>query len=133
MEIYSQLATALIVSILIPAVYVTRSVWPKRFIWIFRGGEVAVALALTLGATLRLVLILSVHDIIVYPGTFWAITTLMVLSIMSSLLWGRVSQLVRHSRGNKQNAEMGVEQLRAMGIDVDQIKKSANKSGEQKP
>jgi len=95
--------------------------WPKRWIEVFRGGEISVCVAFAIDVARRLMLICVNPP--TYPGVFWGTVNLSLFAVVVLFLGGRISQHIRHQMINRQNAAIGIEALSALGEDVSEFEK----------
>lgn len=116
------IAAVLTIAVIVPASILSHLFRPRRYIEFFRGGDISVCLACSIGGLFPLLLILTGASV-PYPGVFRSIFTMCAFALIGLLLWGRVQQYVRHKIKNDRAAEMGMQQLADMGEDVSEFQK----------
>jgi len=126
MKTYTAIIVTCLAAVVAPCIALTIMRRPRPFRYVLRGGEAAVCLAFAVDTVRRLVLISSGVPVS-YPGDFWAIANVLMLSASGMLLWGRVAQLIRHDLRARDARNQMVLAARTNGIEVDQILKQTRK------
>ncbi len=127
---YTELVAILLTSVFILLCILIRVLWPRRWIEIFRGGEISVCFAFAIDVARRIILI-SVSNF-TYPGVFWGTVNLSLFAVVILFLGSRISQHIRHQMINRQHARENIEALRARGEDVTELEKSMKKPNKSK-
>jgi hypothetical protein len=115
--VYTQVITFFMIGAMLPAWVLVALLRPKPFTYIFRGQESAVCFAIALEFSRRLINIVTGAQIR-FPGEGMAVFNILVLALIALLLWGRLSQVLRHRARNEQFKSDLRASLEARGVAI---------------
>lgn len=119
-DAYTEMTMLLLVAVAVPAWVLVWLLKPKPFKLVLRGNEGSVCLAIALGVTWRLVIVISGTKV-EYPGDILGMFSLVIFAVVILLLCSRIAKIYRHRTGNNEFRHQLKSSLESRGVNVDKL------------